>query len=460
LGRLLALLQAQSTQAQHLPQPLLNLKLAPALLGLRRAERLLCAGLHLTLPKLCATELLFKLRGLSHAVRFELLEILRRRQLRKAPAFRQELRPIGCLRFCGLLEQSRIQVCQCARLRPGQPAEAHLANRGGRQASASQILIQLALLFLELRLKIGLLGAADLLERLRVKPRRRLPELFQLLLQSLARLLGLLRAAKLLELLRLRGGRGRTRHALLLELREGLRGTGRRSLSLLGLSLPLRVIRLLLATARRVGGAQHLVVAGKAPERGVVGGHWSSLPVQETAQGGRILVDIRRKETAGHLGSRLTDTASLFHLALFQREALTGRLGVHYRGFVRPIWERHLQALHARANEILVLADALEEAAEGTAPARLCATQGIHRVGSSPTSAGEEPTALPNGLLWRDWASRPCGSLTAHAKRQAVVLAKRGLCASRATRQQSLEARSGHARAVTFGCTSRRLAKV
>jgi hypothetical protein len=79
LGRLLALLQAQSTQAQHLPQPLLYLKLAPALLGLRRSERLLCAGLQLTLPKLCATELLLKLRRLRHAVRFELLEILRRR---------------------------------------------------------------------------------------------------------------------------------------------------------------------------------------------------------------------------------------------------------------------------------------------------------------------------------------------------------------------------------------------
>jgi hypothetical protein len=77
--QLLLALEVDTPKTQHLPQPLLNLKLAPALLGLRRAERLLCAGLQLTLPKLCATELLLKLRRLRHAVRFELLEILRRR---------------------------------------------------------------------------------------------------------------------------------------------------------------------------------------------------------------------------------------------------------------------------------------------------------------------------------------------------------------------------------------------
>ena len=173
----------------------------------RPLQFLLDIELPLAFAKLCATQALLKLRGLPHAVRLELRQVLRAGQLRKGSTRLHRREAILRLRLRRLLKQACINVGQSTALCAEELAESSGSNRGCRQAATRQVLVQLPLLLVKLVLEVGRLGPTNLLERGGIEPRR----LGQLLLQGLEhlrpRLIGLLTAPELLKGTGLRQGR-------------------------------------------------------------------------------------------------------------------------------------------------------------------------------------------------------------------------------------------------------------
>lgn len=150
-------LEVKPTQPKHLPQPLLYIELASLLClllrgkcilssdiagkflftqrhvtrelfiilrGLRSLNRLLASLFKLPLPELCATQLLLKLRGLRHTIRFKLLEILRPSQFSQPLPKLHQLGTVCSLCLGGALEELGVDVSQGTRLRPAKATQA------------------------------------------------------------------------------------------------------------------------------------------------------------------------------------------------------------------------------------------------------------------------------------------------------------------------------------------------